>query len=142
MDLDNILKGLFSESDDDDEDDRPRKRKRSDDDDDEDMPSAETQKALLETLLEKPIKGFKVGDYIKRNKLGKKRYKWPKDGEVGIVTHVFAEPVLDGGSNPTMVHGEITVCKLLEGKISLVPATVDFRYYERVSSAPMVQNED
>ena len=72
---------------------------------------------------------LKVGQYVKRTKYGKLRYKLPTEGMVAMVSKVF-DPPLMMGDEEHIVTGEIIICQGTGGVI--LPHTVDLRYYEAV----------
>lgn len=133
-DLDKLLKQLLGSD----------SKKKDDDDEDGDnetVPATE-QKALLEGLMEKSV-DLKVGDYIKRNKYGKKRYMWPKEDEVAMITALYPPNTLNcSGSSADLVHGEMTTVKTKNGKAHLISCSINFRYYDKVSAAPKIREDD
>lgn len=80
------------------------------------------QLAYLREFMKAP--SFRAGDIIQRNKFGKKRYKWPREGEVAVVQEVFPVPMLDHDSTDYGVIAAI----VSEGAV--MTFTVDFRCYE------------
>lgn len=70
------------------------------------LPTIAAQKETLREFLEQPTR-FKVGDFVRLNRFGKMRYKYPNDRQVGVVSAVFDTAVLDRDSQ--VVHGEVVV---------------------------------
>lgn len=87
------------------------------------VPSIAAQKETLQEFLGKPT-AFKVGAFVKLNRFGKMRYRYPSDKQVSMVTHVFDAPMLD--EDGRIVHGEITVVM----SDAVRPFTMDFRSIE------------
>jgi hypothetical protein len=114
-----------------------------DDDDTDDLPSASEQKAVLESILNQDLSKHVVGAYVERNKAGKKRYKWPREGEVGMITTVLDKPIVDRSEGQMdFMHGQIAVCKMQGGKLHVATSFVDFRYYKVVSHAPKGNSDE
>lgn len=147
--LEKLLRDLLE--DEDDNENKPRKKRShdssrdegdDDDDDNEEGLSLSQQKAALEDFItKKPT--LKVGQYVKRNELGKHRYTQPRKDMVAIVTDVFPAPIygseLDKGG--TVLHGAIGIAVKNKGKVTVVNHAVDFRFYEYVSSAPKISED-
>ena len=130
--LDKLLAGLLGES-----------KGKDDDEDSDDLPPVSEQKGVLEAILNQDISKHQVGAYVERNKAGKKRYKWPRDGEMGVITHVLKEPALEGHERQSdLIHGQIAVCKMQNGKLQVASSFVDFRYYKVVSHAPKGSSDE
>lgn len=87
------------------------------------VPSIAAQKETLQEFLGKPT-AFKVGTFVKLNRFGKMRYRYPTDKQVGMVTDVFETPMLDEDRN--VVHGEVTV--VMSNLVR--PYPMDFRNIE------------
>lgn len=139
-DLDKILKGLM-----DDDDDEPRRKKHSHDDDDEeefDLPSEAEQKRMLEEFLAIKI-NLSRGDYVKLTKLGRRRYS-VKTGCITMVIDVFDTPQQDmDRSGSGLIHGTIGIIEPNPEtrKPCVITRSVDFRYFEKISSAPVLHED-
>lgn len=73
----------------------------------------------LKAFLERKNISFEVGDQIERNELGRKRYKFPGDGQVALCVEIYDEPKMDADD-----------CDLNNILMAVAVAKGIFRYYE------------
>lgn len=73
----------------------------------------------LKAFLDRENISFAVGDQIERNDLGRKRYKFPGDGQVAVCVKIYDEPKMDADD-----------CELNNILMAVAVAKGIFRYYE------------
>jgi hypothetical protein len=57
-------------------------------------PDIEAQKETMADFMRYQNQVFKVGDYVKLNRLGRSKYRLPSDKQVAMITHVHDKPVI------------------------------------------------
>lgn len=87
------------------------------------VPDIEVQKETLKEFIATSI-DFKVGDFIRLNRYGKQRYKFPTSKQIGIISDVFDTIVIDNDGE--RIHGTFTINQ----RTHLQTYTMDFRYIE------------
>lgn len=90
--------------------------------------SQNEQREILQEFVDQ--KALKVGDIVERNQHGKKRYKFPIDGNAAMVTQVFAAPMLDERS--CLTNGEVTILVKGPRGIRVASLLVDLRLYSKI----------
>lgn len=91
------------------------------------LPVTEQEQALTNFLTLNERQPFSVGQRVRPNLYGLKRYKFPAAGQVGVVTRVFSW-ALDEDNNVSNV--EIAVLQPCAENGHLRTYMVDGRYYE------------